>query len=47
MHELAYVDSSALVKVFRSERESEAIAAVLTDWPALVSADLLAVEVFA
>lgn len=43
--DLAYVDSSALVKLFKTEDESDAISAAVTEWPALVSADLLDVEV--
>lgn len=31
--ELAYVDSSALVKLFKTEDESDAISAALTEWP--------------
>lgn len=43
--DLAYVDSSAIVKLFKTEDESDAIQAALSEWPALVSADLLDVEV--
>ena len=43
--ELAYVDSSAIVKLIKEEEETEAISAALTEWPELVSADLLDVEV--
>jgi len=39
--ELAYFDTSAIVKLIKEEEETEAISAALTEWPDLVSADLL------
>ena len=41
---LAYVDSSALVKLIHAEPESAALRAALIGWPTLVSSDLLFIE---
>lgn len=43
--ELAYVDSSALVKTFKAEPESGAIVTALSEWPDLVSSYLIVPEV--
>jgi uncharacterized protein len=40
----AYVDASALVKLFKAERETEAFRAALTDWPVQVASELIRVE---
>lgn len=40
----AYVDASALVKLFKAERETEAFRAVLADWPLQVASELIRVE---
>jgi uncharacterized protein len=40
----AYVDASALVKLFKAERETEAFRAALVDWPLQVSSELIRVE---
>jgi predicted nucleic acid-binding protein len=40
----AYVDTSALVKLFKAERETEAFRAALADWPVQVASELLRVE---
>lgn len=42
----AYIDASALVKLFKSERETEAFRAALADWPVLVASELIRVEAF-
>lgn len=42
----AYVDASALVKLFKAERETAAFRAALADWPVQVSSDLIRVEAF-
>jgi len=41
---LAYVDSSAYLKLLFAEEESAALEVVLTEWPHLVSSTLLEVE---
>lgn len=40
----AYVDASALVKLFKSERETEAFRAALVDWPVQVASEIIRVE---
>jgi predicted nucleic acid-binding protein len=40
----AYIDASALVKLFKAERETEAFRAALTNWPVQVASDLIRVE---
>jgi uncharacterized protein len=40
----AYVDASALVKLFKGEPETEAFRAALVDWPVQVSSELIRVE---
>ena len=40
----AYLDASALVKLFKVERETEAFRAALGDWPVQVSSELIRVE---
>lgn len=40
----AYVDASALVKLFKAERETEAFCAALADWPLQVASELIRVE---
>ena len=40
----AYVDTSALVKLFKAERETEAFRAALADWPVQVASELIRVE---
>jgi predicted nucleic acid-binding protein len=40
----AYVDTSALVKLFKAERETEAFRTALTDWPVHVASELIRVE---
>jgi uncharacterized protein len=40
----AYVDASALVKLFKAERETEAFRAALVDWPVQVASELIRVE---
>lgn len=40
----AYVDASALVKLFKAERETEAIRTALADWPVQVASELIRVE---
>jgi uncharacterized protein len=40
----AYVDTSALVKLFKAERETETFRAALADWPVQVASELLRVE---
>jgi predicted nucleic acid-binding protein len=40
----AYIDTSALVKLFRPERETNAFRAALGDWPVQVASDLIRVE---
>src|SRR4051794_3793805 len=42
---LAYVDTSALAKTFLLEPETDAIRAVLSEWPVVVSSALLEVEI--
>jgi uncharacterized protein len=41
----AYIDTSALVKLFKAERETEAFRAALADWPVQVASELVRVEV--
>jgi uncharacterized protein len=41
---VAYVDASALVKLFKAERETEAFRAALADWPVQVASELIRVE---
>lgn len=40
----AYVDASALVKLFKAERETQAFRTALTDWPVQVASELIRVE---
>ncbi|HST55793.1 MAG TPA: type II toxin-antitoxin system VapC family toxin [Solirubrobacteraceae bacterium] len=40
----AYLDASALVKLFKPERETSAFQAALADWPVQVSSELIRVE---
>jgi uncharacterized protein len=40
----AYVDASALVKLFKAERETGAFRAALRDWPVQVASELIRVE---
>jgi predicted nucleic acid-binding protein len=40
----AYVDASALVKLFKAERETKAFRAALADWPVQVASELIRVE---
>jgi predicted nucleic acid-binding protein len=40
----AYIDTSALVKLFKAEQETEAFRAALSDWPVQVASDLIRVE---
>ncbi|MHB8240817.1 MAG: type II toxin-antitoxin system VapC family toxin [Solirubrobacteraceae bacterium] len=40
----AYLDASALVKLFKAEPETEAFRAALIDWPVQVSSELIRVE---
>lgn len=41
---VAYVDASALVKLFKAERETEAFRMALADWPVQVASELICVE---
>lgn len=41
---LAYVDASAFVKLFKPELETDALETALSEWPELVSSELLEVE---
>jgi uncharacterized protein len=40
----AYVDASALVKLFKAERETDAFRGALSDWPVQVASELIRVE---
>lgn len=40
----AYVDASALVKLFKAERETDAFRTALSDWPVQVASELIRVE---
>jgi len=40
----AYLDASALVKLFKNEPETEALAETLEAWPVWVSSEIVAVE---
>ncbi len=40
----AYIDASALVKLFKAERETAAFRAALGDWPVQVASELIRVE---
>ncbi len=40
----AYIDASALVKLFKAEPETEAFRAALSDWPVQVASELIRVE---
>ncbi len=40
----AYVNTSALVKLFKAERETEAFRTALADWPVQVASELIRVE---
>jgi predicted nucleic acid-binding protein len=40
----AYVDASALVKLFKTEPETEAFRMALADWPVQVASELIRVE---
>lgn len=40
----AYIDASALVKLFKPERETDAFRAALGDWPVQVASEMIRVE---
>jgi predicted nucleic acid-binding protein len=40
----AYIDTSALVKLFKAERETATFRAALADWPVQVASELIRVE---
>ena len=40
----AYIDASALVKLFKAERETDVFRAALDDWPVQVASELIRVE---
>jgi predicted nucleic acid-binding protein len=40
----AYVDTSALVKLFKAERETAAFRTALADWPVQVASEVIRVE---
>ena len=40
----AYVDASALVKLFKAERETEAFRTALADWPVQVASELIRID---
>lgn len=40
----AYIDTSALVKLFKAERETEAFRTALADWSVQVASELIRVE---
>ncbi len=40
----AYIDTSALVKLFKAEPETEALRTALRDWPVQVASELIRVE---
>ncbi len=40
----AYIDTSALVKLFKAEQETEAFRAALIDWPVQAASELIRVE---
>jgi hypothetical protein len=40
----AYIDASALVKLFKTERETDAFCEALNDWPVQVASELIRVE---
>jgi predicted nucleic acid-binding protein len=40
----AYIDASALVKLFKTERETASFRAALSDWPVQVASELIRVE---
>jgi predicted nucleic acid-binding protein len=40
----AYVDASALVKLFKAESETQAFRSALADWPVQVASELIRVE---
>ncbi len=40
----AYLDASALVKLFKAERETDAFRDALRDWPVQVASELIRVE---
>lgn len=40
----AYIDASALVKLFKAERETDAFRAALGNWPVQVASELIGVE---
>lgn len=47
MSDIAYIDTSAFVKLVASEQESEALAAEIDrGWPNLVASEILAIEAF-
>jgi uncharacterized protein len=47
LSEIAYIDTSAFVKLLAPEQESEAVAAAVDrEWPNLVASEILAVEAF-
>ncbi len=40
----AYIDASALIKLFKAERETVAFRSALADWPVQVASELIRVE---
>jgi predicted nucleic acid-binding protein len=40
----AYIDASALVKLFKAEHETDAFRTALADWPVQVASELIRVE---
>ena len=47
MSDIAYIDTSAFVKLFVEEPESDAVAAAIgRSWPQMVASEILAVEAF-
>ncbi len=40
----AYLDASALVKLFKAERETDAFRGALMNWPVLVASEQIRVE---
>ena len=46
MNHLAYIDTSALIKLLLTEDETPALRTALTEWPALVSSEILYIEAY-
>lgn len=44
MNHLAYVDTSAFIKLLLTEPETAALRTALSDWPDLVSSEILGIE---